>query len=470
VRALLAGCLTALLVGAAGCGGSTASGAGATDAAALVPSDATAFVGLDTDGDSEQWQRMGELLERVGIRDDLLAELGGELSEADVDWERDVRPALGPSTALAFARDNAAPVVLTRPTDRARLDALLERFEPHPATHDLEDGWVAIGEAPDELERFDVVGERGSLADDEAFEAATGDLPDDAAAVFFYRGREQGDRSPNPYGGVLPAEVRTVAGAIEALDDGLRVVGTAQSDVEPQTYEPELLGRIPDGVVAALSFQGSEELLGGLRGDDGALGPFLPGIEQALGVRLQDVLRLLDGEVALYVRPSVGLPEITLAVTTDDEDAASATIDRIAGGLGGTIERREVDGVEERTVQVQGVALTWAAFDGTLLVSTGRTAVRDFRSGEGKLVDDDAFARAADRAGLDTDEETAGVVYADPAQLVSLVSAAGSMFGGGNDVPPEAQRALEALDGLLAHVERDGDVLRFEGFLGIRGS
>jgi hypothetical protein len=69
----------------------------------------------------------------------------------------------------------------------------------------------------------------------------------------------------------------------------------------------------------------------------------------------------------------------------DDEDQAVATVDDLLQGLGGLMglgqpRRHEVAGVEARTVKVSpDLSLTYAAFDGLLVVTTSPDGIAALR-------------------------------------------------------------------------------------------
>src|SRR5215212_1800287 len=92
----------AALVVVAGCGGSVsnAGSAAGTQAASIAPASAVAYVGVVTDDGSEQWQALQTLLGRFPDGDKLLQSIAYDLSDDGLDWQRDIRPALGPETAI----------------------------------------------------------------------------------------------------------------------------------------------------------------------------------------------------------------------------------------------------------------------------------------------------------------------------------------------------------------------------------
>jgi hypothetical protein len=461
---------------AAGCGGGEnvvqTTGAATDGAAQLAPRDSAAYVGIDTNLDSAQWQQLQELLDRFPDGDQLVQKIVDEAGKDGVSWD-DVKPALGPLTAVVLLRGKSSPVVLVQPEDRAKLDALLAKSDERQVSTDLEDGWVAIARTQAELDAYREARELGGLDEDATFRTAMEDLPADSLASGFVRGDAFDAATAlqsNPLGvtGLSGAgnDLQSLGFAVEAQDDGLHVVGSvrAKGDVpDVQSYEPTLLAKVPDRTFVALSFHGTADLSDQLS-SNGALKSLLPMIEQGLGIKLADVAELIEGEVVLYVRPGVGIPEVTLAAEAPDEARAIGIVDRLARGLQGTVETLEVDGVTAHAVQAQQVRIAWAAFDNVLLVSTGPTAFRDFRGDGEKLVDDEGFQAAMEQVG-GLGNETGGLAYVDLSEAVPFIDGLAGLAG--DRLPDVWRRNLEPLESFAAQGSQDGDAVRFEAFLGV---
>jgi hypothetical protein len=477
MRPALLTLLLALALAAVGCGGgeNASAPAGQTQAAAgLAPGDAAAYVGVDTDLDSAQWAQLQKLLDRFPDGDRVVEWIVKELGEEDVRWEDDIQPALGPVTAFVLLAKEQQPVVLVQPADRAQLDELLAKADEPQVAADLEDGWVAVARTQAHLDAFRAGAERGRLDDSAAFREAMAGLPADSLASVYVGGEAlkggwtgYAPLSPGRTG--LPAagaQLQSLGLAVEAVENGLHIVGSVRTDgPEPQTYEPELFGHVPDSSILAISFHGTPELAQQL-GSQGGLGPFLPAVDEVLGVKLEELLELLEGEVALYVRPGLVIPEVSIAAEAPDAAQAMGVVDRIARRLGQQVETLEIDGVTAHAVTVENVRIAWAAFDGVLLVSTGQSAIRDFRSDGSKLVDDARFAEAMERVGLG--ERTGGLVYVDLDEAVPFLEGLAGLSG--ERLPAEWRRNLEPLETLAAQGAAEGGAIRFEAFLAVGGS
>ena len=193
LRSVLAALLAAATLLAAGCGGGEAGGgaAGSPGAAELAPADAALFVSLSTDFQSEQWQAADALLDRFPSGDKLIGEVLGQLQAEGVDWEADVKPALGPEVGLvafSFSESEASFVGFTQPQDGEKFDALLAKSDQPLVTEEI-DGWTVFSDEQASIDRFKAGREDGSLADSETFQSATDRLPGGGLALLYVDGR-----------------------------------------------------------------------------------------------------------------------------------------------------------------------------------------------------------------------------------------------------------------------------------------
>ena len=94
--------VAALLPVLAGCG----SGSDVGGAADVVPADVFLYASVDTDFDGEGWAALEEFAARFPGGDNLLAvaRRRGQLGEEGIDFETDVKPALGDEVALRRPR------------------------------------------------------------------------------------------------------------------------------------------------------------------------------------------------------------------------------------------------------------------------------------------------------------------------------------------------------------------------------
>jgi hypothetical protein len=467
MRVALLACVAAVLLALGGCGGDSGTSAAGDGpgAAALVPADVAAFVSLNTDADSAQVERLRELAERFPLLRDGLEGILRELAGEDLSWEHDVEPAVGPELALVLLGAGEAVVALTEPDDPAKLQALVARAEEDLVAVEWEDGWHAIGEAAD-LEAFEAARGGDSLADSDSYADAFDGLADEALAKVYASGAVLEDVA-GQFG--APADVgsfETAGLVLEAVDDGVRLDGRA-SGVEgtPADFEPQLLERVPADAFLAVSFSGLDEAISSLRS---APVPFLPDVERALGVTLDELGTLLAGEGVLYARSGVPIPEATLVLEPANAQSALATLrtlaDKLADATGGSVQRAEVDGVEVQYVEIEGVRVQFAGFDGRVIVTTGIAGIRDFRDDGDKLTGTDVFEDAADAAGFG--ERTNGLLYVDFGEALPVIEGLAGLAG--EDLPADVRENLEPLESLFVHGHVDGDELRFGGVLKTR--
>jgi hypothetical protein len=123
--------VAATLAGAAmlaGCGGTAGAGGGA--AAGIVPAGAAAFVAIDTDSASAQWKTTDELSRRFPDRQKAIDSITRDLRKEGLDYEHDVKPALGPEIDIAWLDldHNGEDVVgLLQPEDEDAFRRLVEK-------------------------------------------------------------------------------------------------------------------------------------------------------------------------------------------------------------------------------------------------------------------------------------------------------------------------------------------------------
>jgi len=465
MRVTLLACMSALLLAAGGCGGdSTTSAAGGDPgAAALVPADVVAFVSLNTDRDSDQVEQLREVANRFPIARDGLDRLLRELTaEDELTWNEDVEPAVGDEVAFAVLAGHDGVVGLTQPDDPAKLDALLSTTDVEVETREVE-GWHVFGE-PGDLDAFEAARGGDTLDDSDAYADAFDDLADEALAKFYASGAALEGLSEQFGTPVEGAGSFDTAGVVfEAVDDGIRVDGRA-TGVEglPAAFEPELLGRVPDDAFLAISFSGLDELLSDLR--SGSI-PFLPDVEQALGVTLDELGAVFSGEGVLYARSGVPIPEVTLAVRPENPAGALATLrklaETLAGVTGSSVQRTEVDGVQVEYLEIEGVRVQLASVDGTVIVTTGIAGIRDFRADDDKLTGSDEFESAADAAGFE--EHTNGLFYVNFAEALPVIEGLAGLAG--EPLPTEVRENLEPLRTLFVHGHAADGEVRFSGVL-----
>ena len=372
------------------------------------------------------------------------------------------RRARGRAELVLVATAEQRPIILTKPRNVAKLDALLA-LSDEPFVRATVGSWTAVAEQESDLAHYRAALARGTLQDSNGLGEAL-DLPEGALA-------RAGSTSPpsarssrhraRRVGAELDVGVESVAAAISAEDDGLRLSLSMKTAEVGGSCEPQLFRRVPADAVVALSFGGTQGVVDRLQ-ESVDLEQVSAQVEEAVGVSLDRVLDALRGEGLLYVRAGEeGVPEVTLALDPPDRDETLRTIDelarRLAQELDATVEAVRVDGVELRRVEAEGVTLTYGEFDGTVLVTTGSDPTGAFREDGDKLADSDAFERAAERVGLE-DRTWLCLRGSGRARRVPR----GARRRG---APGRSARRARSLDSFILQNEADGDRSRLSGFV-----
>jgi hypothetical protein len=306
-----------LAVVAAGCGSAAenaSSGGGSTPAgSSMVRAGVLAFVSLDSDTGSDQWQQLDKLAQKFPGRDQAVVQLKQQLTQQGVDYEHDVKPALGPELDVAVTSGGTEAstnvVGLTKPDDPAKLKALVAKLNAKDSSGDKTvyrevDGWYALSDNQAAITAV-LKGDQGALADDDTFKEAMGKLPEGAIAKVFLDGQRLGTlvsraaAASGTGGGFDPStlgldKLKYVSLSASAEDDGVRVRGASSGGPSGGNDSAKLAESIPADAFALLDIPGglANAQLGKLRSNQ-QLAPAIAQLEQALGVSLEQVLALL---------------------------------------------------------------------------------------------------------------------------------------------------------------------------------
>jgi Protein of unknown function (DUF3352) len=498
-RIVLAAAGAALLLAAAGCGGGDGDVGSGADAA---PRSTAVFVSIDTDFDGDEWQAAEDLVAKFPDGRDALRDLSRELQDEDVNFERDVKPAVGPEVDLVLLdlEDEDAFVVLTQPDDEAKWRELVRKGDEPGVTEEIDGGWWAAAESQETLDRFKEARGEDSLASSDAFEDAMGELPEDAVAKAFMNGetltaalRKDPETTPEERQMLEcflgEGEIPSMAFAVGAEDDGVRGSGAVLTERGDDVENGA--SRFADELPAEALFFWSARDIGRqvrdiLRCASDADEEFARQLAQAelgLGLSLEeDILPLFDGETAyaLY-RPAeselaqdtggVTFPTITIATEVEDEARAREVADRLAQRAsmfvdGVEVADADVGGIAAKRVTLPdagGASVLYAVFDGKLVLTSTEAGLLAFREEGPRLSDDEAYQGARDAAGAP--DEAAGFGYANVTALVDVfLSYVEGMPGG---PPPDTREAVEPLRSLFLWTESGDGKATFEGFLRI---
>lgn len=421
----------------------------------FAPADALLYAHVTLDRDSEQFEKASDAFDELGdLRTILTAELppalptpSGEPLDVNQDilpWaERDVAvvltPGRGKTSLQAFVigvgeRDGAdeflagiAPTGETR--TEAQGDAELSVYPSGFAAAFSGDNLV-LGDERAVRDALQAEQDEGAaLAGNAQVSSLYDELPEARfAEVYMSRSGVQRLLAGRP-GPATQLETfvdygatRGMAAAAAAADDGIAV--DLVSDLEPELlaknpsffselpeFEPELDEEAGESSIGYLAVGEAGPTLADLAEQAGGAAESLRGLSARLrrqaGVDpLSELLPALGGQAALVAEPTDGVPFASLIVDDVDEERASQALARLQrpvlralGTAGGArvlrFEESEVDGVAVRSVQVSPtVNLSYAVFDGMLVLSTDPAGIARVRADGDSLADSDAYERA----------------------------------------------------------------------------
>jgi hypothetical protein len=487
---LLVALLLAVPLTLSACGGgdkTSAAGTVSGGAVEFAPADAAMVLLANTDFESSQWQAAEALLDRFPSGDKLISRLLSEVEQEGLDWETDIKPALGPEVglvALSLATSEGDFVGFTKPRDPEKLAQLLAEGDGPTVVDEIE-GWTVFSDKQENIDRFVQGRKAGSLGNAEAFNAATATLSGDGMITLYLDGESllESAAADDPeaaqglelLSGTL-GSFRSLALEVVAEENGVRLDGVVETEGGPalETYDAGLLSDVPAEAFAYVSFSNLEGSLGEVLD---AIGQSTPDFDQQLGLLelgvglslTEDLLPLFGGEGAVAVAPGSPLPAISLILEVEDDAAALATVDKLATAAGGFVGGgakpvpTEIDGVQAKQLAVEGVPIFYAGFDGKLVVTTSREGIAGLREDGPKLADDPDFQAAKEAAGMP--DETTGFFYVDLGKAVQLIGDYAQLAG--DAIPSDVSENLEPLRSLLAYGAREGDAITFTGFLGI---
>jgi uncharacterized protein DUF3352 len=490
--------LVALALTGAGCGGGGSKakpGAGGVpSSASVIPASVPAFVAVNIDLESDQLKRADALAKKFPGRAKALAQIRAELTKNGVDFERDVKPALGPEVGIAWLdfADNGNNVVgVIQPKDEAKFAALVEKANKsdpkNPALTAKIGDWTAVADSQAKLDRLESAQNGAKLADDDRFKAALGDLPADALVKAYVNGlavRQAVKTLPAFAGtgsvlsGTALQQLEWISAAATAESNGLRFAAGAKAGKGGGTYTSELVDALPAGAWTAVSFN---NLAASLRKALDALSS-TPGfeskrtqLEQALGFSVEnDLLPLFAGEGALAVYPGpagTSVPTVDFVLKVKDEAKARRVLERLTAlarlGSIGTVRTVDVGGVTATELSPTGtnVAVYYGVSKGLIIATNSRSGLSSVGGSGQKLADDPLFKAA--RSGAEAPDETNGFFYFNlHAAVPALINLVGSLAPSQGLL--DARANAEALQSFFLYSTRDGDVIRAAGFLGVK--
>ena len=353
-------------------------GIGDLPTAHLVPEDVALYVGLSTDLDAKSWLGAFALLERLGIEDPLGKVREGLEGEGEVDWDDEIEPFLGgaaviflsgfdaedgepPGAVIFHARDASAAeaVILSR-----RSDGFVERDYRDVAYKVMDEGGViaVIGDhfiyAVDETTVRAIVdaslGETRSLADSDDFRRLRNALDGEALAfVYVHPGSLMDEALDTPpeeagpdilsligLGDLFSAPMGVV---VRSGESAFRVEAVMLGDPGPivrllRPRESRFARLVPAETAIFVSTYDIAGVVDDFFGSSGFGQLLRDAVDESDGevgeiARIEEVLSLLDGEVALAIWTSDDgeLTETVLLAEVDDEDRARELLEEFVG-------------------------------------------------------------------------------------------------------------------------------------------
>jgi Protein of unknown function (DUF3352) len=479
--------LAALLAGCGSTAKNTSSTGGSTPAgASVVRAGVLAFVSADSDLGSGQWQQLDKLAQKFPGRDQAVSKLQQELTKQGVDYQQDVKPALGPEVDLAVVSGGSGAltkaVALTKPDDAGKFKALVAKLNAKDssggkAVYQEAGGWYALSDSQAAI--TDVLkGDRPALADDASFKEAMGKLSSDTLVKAYVDGprlnalvsetASQGSSGFDSSSLGLD-KLKYVAASASAEDDGVRLRGASSGGPSGAgDFASELISGVPGDAFAFLDFkgQGTTDQLKKLKSNPQATAAIAQ-LQQKLGVTLDQLLSLVGGEVAFYARQGVGIPELTLALAPQSTTAALATLDKVAAHLaamsGGKVEPGTQGGHPVKTIDLGQFQIHYGGVDGKVLITSGVSGIADYGQGD-HLPDSADFKEAQDIAGMP--DSTGGFVYLDLKDALPLLEGLASLSG--QSLPSSTTENLRPLRSFLAWSNSSGETRTFDAFLEIK--
>ncbi|HSC73556.1 MAG TPA: DUF3352 domain-containing protein [Gaiellaceae bacterium] len=414
----LSGVLAATALLAAGCGGTTAQpGSGASR---IVPASAPAFIAIDSNAESSQWQTINDLASKFPDKQKGVDSIKQDLTKNGVDWEQDVKPALGDEFDLVwldFENDGQDVVGLTQPRSEAKFKALVAQANKDASSpgdkvfYDSFKGWAVIAPAQQTIDRFEQESSTATtaLADDKSFSDSMNRLGTDSVVRAYVNGtflmqlaRTKGGARVQPYIDKL-GTLDWIAARLGATSEGIGldtiVHGTPGSLFKGSSssgaFSAKLLGTVPADALVYMSFHGAKGMFNGLQQSPALNTPQFRQFVQPL----QQLGRILQGENAVYARPGANIPEVTLVSTPGT--AGTPIVDRMVKKFSDTSPQvRAAGGTRVHAMASSGMGLYYADVNGKFVASDQLQGIRAAIGSRKSLSDSSEFRQAKDASGM----------------------------------------------------------------------
>jgi hypothetical protein len=466
-----------------GCGGTETAGSPATG---IVPAGVPAFVSVDTDTSSSQWKTADALASKFPDKRKAVDAMHTELQKEGFDWEHDLKPALGPEVDIVWldlANDGENVVGLLQPDDDEAFARAVEKGnkkDPNDkAVYEKYKGWTLISDKQSKLDRFRTMADSASetLDQDPAFIRAMKSTPDEALAKAYVDGPKVMDKIRQQVTADQQKFVRQLGSldwataSLAASSDGLAFDTTVHGTLgklfgkgaSTPAFDAKLPDVVPKDTLFYLTFHGTKGLLGGLENNPGFSSPQLAPVVEVLG----KLGNLLQGENALYVRPSAGgrIPEVTLITEPKKGVGGRATLNRIlakyAGDIGAVPTSGRIAGVPASTLSSGDVSIHYADVGGKLVVTDSPAGIANARHPGTPLTSSDVYKDAVATSKMPS--RTHGFLYVDVRAGTGLVEKLS-----GTKLPAEVSRNLKPLRSAVEYAVSRQHQLSVRFFLRIK--
>jgi hypothetical protein len=282
-----------------------------------------------------------------------------------------------------------------------------------------------------------------------------------------------------------------MAAGARARDDGVQVNLVSELDPKLEQKSPTVFASLPE-FEPALAEEAGPRALGyigvgdlgpainnalttagvGAQGLAGSLRGLAQRLQKEAGIDpLKDLLPALKGQAALVAEPTNATPYATLIVEGVDEEKAGEALAslqrpllRSVGTRGGRVpsfQTREIDGVTVHSLEVSPTTnLSYAIFDGKLVVSTQPEGVSQVRSSGDTLAGTSAFEDATDPL----PDRVSALVFLNLDEVVGLAQRAGLAD---NPLYASLSEDISRVGSLGLAVNGSDDELQSELFLAI---
>jgi hypothetical protein len=472
--------VAALAFGLAGCGGTTNPSSGAAD---IVPASVPLFVAINSDSSSSQWQTVNELANKFPDKQKAVDSIKQQLQKKGLDWERDLKPALGPEldvVMLDFAHPDET-VALMQPKDEGAFERAVKKGNTADSSSKLVyekfHGWTVMSDKQAAIDSFKQASgsAKHTLSEDKTFSAAMGKAGDGILRAYVNGARVMATAQSflGPDAGPYFKKLGTLDWlllTLRAKSDGIAwdttvhgTPGEAFKNISVHPSDGSLQKLVPKDALLYLAFHGGKGMLRGLSGNPILQQPSFKG----LGDSLQQLGSVLQGENALYVRAAAAadVPEVTFIAApgsgVDGAVALDRVLNRFAKELGGRPHKTTIAGVSARVIGAGPVAVRYANVDGKLVVTDLPSGIAFTKNGGTTLAESQEYQDAAQSSGLPAKPQV--VLYIDIHSTIPVLDRFGS-----TRIPAGIQRNLKPLRSAVEYAVSRSHEIQVSFFLRIR--